>query len=114
MENNSKNNTDNKKVESSQNNTLKVDITKLKKIEKGSLYSYETYEMLVDEDGNEYELDGTPVKKFPSINKNDLQKMVESGELKVVSYFNIAHSDIFDVYSDKDGNLYDMQGNGMK
>jgi hypothetical protein len=113
MENNIENSTDNKS-EKSKNNTVKVDISKLKRIEKGSIYSYETYDMLIDEDGNEYELDGTPVKKFPSINKNDLQKMVESGELKIVSYFNIAHSDIFDVYSDKDGNLYDMQGNGMK
>jgi hypothetical protein len=113
MENNSDN-----KIESntnvSENTTPKVDITKLKRIEKGSPYSYETYEMLVDEDGNEYHLDGRPVKKRPKdLDKDTLQKMLDSGELKIVSYFNIAHSDIFDIYIHTNGNKYTLNGMGM-
>jgi hypothetical protein len=78
-------------------------------------YQYaDTYEMLIDEDGNEYELDGTPVKKRPSdLDKDTLQKMVEDGELKIVSYFNIEHSDIFDIYIHTNGNKYSLNGMGM-
>jgi hypothetical protein len=112
MENNSKNNTDNKKVESSQNNTLKVDISKLKRIEKGGYNTYETYEMLIDEDGNEYELDGTPVKKRPkNLDKDTLQKMIESGELKLITY--VYNCDMCHVYVDKNDNTYSLNGVGL-
>ena len=113
MDNNNEN-----KIESntniSENTTPKVDITKLKRITKMNYQYADTYEMLIDEDGNEYELDGTPVKKRPSdLDKDTLQKMVEDGELKIVSYFNIEHSDIFDIYIHTNGNKYSLNGMGM-
>jgi hypothetical protein len=111
MENNSDNSNDNKS-EKSKNNTAKVDITKLKRIEKGGHNTYETYEMLIDEDGNEYYLDGTPVKKPPKdLDKDTLQKMVESGELKLVTY--VYNCDMCDVYVDKDDNTYSLNGMGL-
>ena len=119
MENNNTNtdiseNTIDNKSETSTNTAVKADITKLKRITKMNYQYADTYEMLIDEDGNEYELDGTPVKKPPKdLDKDTLQKMVESGELKIVSYFNIEHSDIFDIYIHTNGNKYSLNGMGM-
>lgn len=113
------NNTENKntnatenKPEKSKNNTAKVDISKLKKIIQVNYQHGDTYEMLVDEDGNKYHLDGTPVKKRPSdLDKDTLQKMVESGELKLVTY--VYNCDMCDVYVDKDDNTYSLNGMGL-
>jgi hypothetical protein len=119
MENNSQNkntNTDTieNKIEKNTNNTPKVDITKLKRIEKGGYNTYETYEMLIDEDGNEYHLDGRPVKKPPKdLDKDTLQKMIESGELTMTIHPTIYQCDMYYVYTDKNGNIYSLKGIGL-
>lgn len=117
MENNNTNtdiseNTIDNKSETSTHNVVKVDISKLKRIEKGGYNTYETYEMLIDEDGNEYHLDGRPVKKRPSdLDKDTLQKMIESGELKLITY--VYNCDMCHVYVDKNDNTYSLNGVGL-
>ena len=119
MENNNTNtdtsdNTTDNKSETSTHNVVKVDISKLKRIEKGSHNTYETYEMLIDEDGNEYELDGTPVKMPPKdLDNETLKKMVESGELTMTIHPTIYQCDMYYVYTDKNGNIYSLKGIGL-
>jgi hypothetical protein len=101
-------------TEKGKNNTAKVDISKLKKIIQVNYQHGDTYEMLIDEDGNEYELDGTPVKMPPKdLDNETLKKMVESGELTMTIHPTIYQCDMYYVYTDKNGNIYSLKGIGL-
>ena len=75
----------------------------------------EIYDIYIDEDNNRYDLLGNCFDIKLNLDKKRIEfiEKKKSGELKIVSYCDIEHQDIYNIYVDKQGNQYDFSGNWL-